>query len=135
MRQSEKDHSLLHSLWKFVKDKYFLCIHLIYHEKEFIQSFKPKTDSNQVLDDIKSFIFKSDVCIGFLPKKGNASVKSMLKVYKMEDNYANHISDSSFLEKTINCQGASISGINTIAYLGRLELYLLEHHWKSASTL
>mmetsp|Transcript_33206 Transcript_33206/g.50896 ORF Transcript_33206/g.50896 Transcript_33206/m.50896 type:complete len:232 (-) Transcript_33206:1720-2415(-) len=41
---------------------------------------KPKT----LVDQVKDFIIKSDICIGLLAKKGHASVKSMLKVYKIE---------------------------------------------------
>lgn len=64
--------------------------------------------------------------MGFLPKKGNASVKSMLKVYDMERYYQQHLSDPTFLESKLNCPNGNINGINTIAYLGRLELYVPE---------
>lgn len=72
------------------------------------------------------FIAQSDICLGFLPKKGNASVKSMLKVYGLESHYANHMGSASYLEKLINCQDSNIQGINTVAYLSRLELYVPE---------
>jgi len=85
------------------------------------------------MEEVRDFIEKSDVCLGFLPKKGNASVKSMLKAYKLEDHYSSHLADSKHLEGLINCKGANMSGINTIAYLARLELYVPEHQWKSAS--
>ena len=60
--------------------------------------------------------------MGFLPKKGNASVKSMQKVYKLE-NF-----------KDMNCgPDFKINGVNTIAYLGRLELYLPEDKWHNSN--
>ena len=40
---------------------------------------------------VSDFVINSDLCIGFLPKRGNASVKSMLKAYKLEDMYDNHM--------------------------------------------
>lgn len=36
---------------------------------------------------VEQFIYQSDVCLGILTKRGNASIKSMLKVYKMENDY------------------------------------------------
>ena len=46
----------------------------------------------------------------------------MQKVYKMDDMTA------------INCGPEfKITGINTIAYLGRLELYIPEQQWREAS--
>ena len=36
---------------------------------------------------IEEFIFESDICFGILTKRGNASIKSMIKVYKLEDEY------------------------------------------------
>lgn len=50
----------------------------------------------------------------------------MLKVYKLEDHYAPHMQEPQYIEKKINCMGANIVGINTIAYLSRLELYVPE---------
>lgn len=134
IKRSQNDETILQSLWKFVKDKYFLCIHLQYDENLFVKSFERKDESKTMVEEVKDFVVNSDICLGFLPKKGNASVKSMLKVYKLEDCYTNHMQDSSFLENRINCEGASLSGINTIAYLGRLELYVSEYHWLKATT-
>lgn len=82
---------------------------------------------------IRKFIEDSDVCLGFLPKKGNASVKSMLKVYKLEEHYAQHMKCPKLTEEMVHCEGAGFNGINTIAYLSRLELYVPEKQWKAAS--
>ena len=41
-----------------------------------------QSDNNEFESEAKDFILKSDICLGILPKKGNASVKSMLKCYK-----------------------------------------------------
>ena len=127
----------------FVKDKFFLCIHLMYNSDQLLTGFHFDKDikSSSIQTQVLDFIVKSDICIGLLPKRGNASVKSMLKAYKMEEMYAKHMSNnepghskSSFeIEKEINCQDALISGINTVAYLSRLELYVSEDHWKKAS--
>ena len=79
------------------------------------------------------FIVESDVCLAFLPKKGNASVKSMLKVYKLEEHYDMHKSEEIQVQDIINCKGACIQGINTIGYLARMELYVPEQKWKDSS--
>lgn len=126
VRQSKQNESILVDLWKYVKDKYFVCIHFLYDDQKFIKTFEPKQNSTNEMQEIKEFIVKSDICLGFLPKKGNASVKSMLKVLKLEDHYTSHLADSSYLEDIINCSDANMSGINTIAFLGRLELYVSE---------
>jgi hypothetical protein len=90
----------------FVKDKFFLCIHLMYDEKSLVKGFNPTSD-NSMEEQIHEFVLKSDICIGLLPKKGNASVKSMLKAYHLEDHYDKHMSSSSsHLQKLINCPEA-----------------------------
>jgi hypothetical protein len=40
---------------------------------------------------VEKFVYESDICLGILTKRGNASVKSMLKVYKLENEYDAHI--------------------------------------------
>lgn len=54
----------------------------------------------------------------------------MLKAYKMDDYYEMHMNTKDnpefSLSTIINCQNASLSGINTTAYLSRLELYVDE---------
>jgi hypothetical protein len=100
-KQGQK--SILDNLWQFVKDKYFVCIHLQYDTASFIKGF------DGPLDKISEFITNSDICIGILPKRGNASVKSMLKVYKLEDHYESHMKDQKkILPRLINCEGAQI---------------------------
>ena len=95
--------SVMDNLWMFVKDKYFVCIHLMYDEKRFVKGFEP-TSGEKIEEQINKFVLKSDICIGFLPKKGNASVKSMLKAYHLEDHYDKHMrSSSSHLQRLINC--------------------------------
>jgi hypothetical protein len=60
----------------------------------------------------------------------------MLKAYKMDEYYEMHMNNKEYpefsLSKMINCQNASISGINTTAYLSRIELYVDEFKWKKA---
>jgi hypothetical protein len=63
-----------------------MCIHLKYDENTLIKTFEP-TDRNDFEKDVIDFILNSDICLGILPKKGNASVKSMLKCYKQEESY------------------------------------------------
>lgn len=62
-----------------------------------------------------------------MTKRGSASVKSMAKVYKSESL----LSTTELIGETIGCKGAVIAGINTIALLMRMELYVDEHRWKS----
>jgi hypothetical protein len=67
----------------------------------------------------------------------------MLKAYKMEEKYDAHMRSekidagkpvgNSEICSLINCKDAFISGINTIAYLSRLELYVSEDHWIQSS--
>jgi hypothetical protein len=58
----------------------------------------------------------------------------MLKAYHLENHYEKHIHGStSHLQKLINCPDAMIQGINTTAYLSRLEVYVDENQWTSAS--
>lgn len=128
---------LLESLWMFVKDKYFLCVHFCYSADKLISSFKPRESYSKKKDleaHVAEFIVKSDVCLGFLPKKGNASIKSMLKVYKIEELYSQI---NSFYQNQISegvgSKHANISGVNTIAYLSRLELYVPEDRWKEST--
>lgn len=138
----------LNECWRFIKDKYFFCIHFMYDPQLLL-----KTVSNEdVLDHarIEKFVYESDICFGILTKRGNASVKSMLKVYKLESEYEAHIQLSSEkqvqaedddedaplkgnfnLAKKINCKGAIINGVNTLALMSRMELYVDEYKWKN----
>ena len=70
----------------FIKDKYFICIHFVYDEANLIRTIDISNinDLSETNKNVRSFIEKSDICLGILPKRGNASVKSMLKVYKLE---------------------------------------------------
>jgi hypothetical protein len=103
IRKTSDSQSIIDNLWMFVKDKFFLCIHLMYDPKSLVKSFEPSSDINLEVQ-IADFVLKSDICIGLLPKRGNASVKSMLKAYKMEDHYNKHMNGSSnYIQKLINC--------------------------------
>jgi len=105
-----------------------------YNSESLLTNFKPEGGDLSDHSQVQDFICSSDIQLGFLPKKGNASVKSMLKVYKLEDQYSSHMSyGGAKTEKLISCEGAQIKGINTIAYLSRLELYVAEHQWLKAS--
>jgi hypothetical protein len=85
-------------------------------------------------------------------KRGNASVKSMLKVYKLEGQYNEHLkynedkmeseedesenmeeSKGANIAEQVNCKGGEINGINTIALMARMELYANEIRWRGAS--
>ena len=92
-------------LWKFISDKYFICIHLKYDQNKLIKTFEPsdqcslmnkKNSASEFENEAKDFILKSDICLGILPKKGNASVKSMLKCYKQEDYYSQHMNTQEY---------------------------------------
>lgn len=141
-------HGGLRDCWRFIKDKFFVCFHFKYSPTSLLESI-----SQDQLDDrstIARFIEESDVCLGILTKRGNASIKSMVKVYKMEAQYTESLEkvaeaakeathDSVLGEllghkkfdvgEALRCPGAQISGINTMALLMRLELYVDEHRW------
>ncbi len=76
------------------------------------------------------FVRESDVQLGILTKRGNASVKSMAKVYRKEAEYSADSIGSFNLQEEIGCKGAQINGINTVALMMRLELYVDEQRWK-----
>ena len=134
--RQEGQKSPLENLWRFVKDKYFLCIHFVYDQDCLLKSFEPSVGGLDDKELLAKFILQSDICLGLLPKKGNASVKSMLKVYKLEHHYDNHKRDPRATEALVNCQGfsqQSPSDVNTVAFLSRLELYVSAEKWVSAS--
>ena len=56
-------------------------------------------DQDKHEDEIIEFITQSDIQIGILPKRGNASVKSMLKVYKISEIYEQHMQSESAHQK------------------------------------
>ena len=91
IRKDRSSKSILDHLWRFVRDKWFLCIHLVYDKDQLVKSLEIPEDCKDVNGLIADFVVKSDICIGLLPKRGNASVKSMLKAYKLEHRYDDHI--------------------------------------------
>jgi len=56
----------------------------------------------------------------------------MLKVYKLEEYYEKYMKSSNQaeanreLQEVIKCKGAFLSGINTIGFLSRMEVYVSE---------
>ena len=72
----------LRECWKFIKDKFFLCIHFVYDSNLILRTI----DSEDLLnpESIKHFIYNSDVQLGFLTKIGKGSVNSIAKVYQLE---------------------------------------------------
>lgn len=132
--RKEGQSSPLENLWRFIKDKYFVCIHFAYDPDCLIKSFEPSGSPAEDKERVAKFILESDICLGILPKKGNASVKSMLKVYKLEHHYSRHMLDPKTTHSLINCDGClQFSGVNTVAFLSRLELYVNADKWLSAS--
>jgi hypothetical protein len=91
IRKDGTSKSILDHLWRFVRDKWFLCIHLVYDKDQLVKSLEIPGDCKDLNGHVADFVVKSDICIGLLPKRGNASVKSMLKAYKLEHCYDNHI--------------------------------------------
>mmetsp|Transcript_8811 Transcript_8811/g.6551 ORF Transcript_8811/g.6551 Transcript_8811/m.6551 type:complete len:101 (-) Transcript_8811:342-644(-) len=84
----------------------------------------------------------------------------MLKVYKLENQYSSHINevnqsktrdsdegdpdyeeekdskgkpDGRRIANMLNCEGAKIQGINTMALMSRLELYVDKDKWLNSS--
>lgn len=122
----------LNECWRFIKDKYFLCVHLKYDEERLLRNISPEDLKSE--EKILDFIRESDVCLGLLTKRGNASIKSMIKVYKLDsDILGKHSSELGEydLGRMIGCDGAQIQGINTLGLMMRLELYVDEARWKS----
>lgn len=62
-----------------------MCIHFKYNPQTLLENIPPEdlVDKNKVI----KFIEESDLCMGILTKRGNASIKSMVKVYKFEEEY------------------------------------------------
>jgi len=112
--------------WRFIKDKYFLCIHLAYDPQTMVRNIEPEDLRSE--SRILKFIEESDVCLGILTKRGNASIKSMLKVYRQDLDSDLNPED---LARRLGCPGAVISGINTFALMLRIELFVDEYRWKS----
>ena len=79
----------LKECWRFIKDKYFFCIHFIYDSNHMLRNISPE-DVND-MSKVSQFIYESDVCLGLLTKRGNASIKSMAKVYKVDGEYNDSI--------------------------------------------
>ena len=146
---NDSNESILDQLWRFIKDKHFLAVHFKYCDKELIKSFEFQEGTSKevgsvgnipsIEDQVTKFIVESDICLGILPKKGNASIRSMLKVYKLEDYYDRHLNGTNHLEsnlelqKVLKCHGAHLQGINTIGYLSRMELYVSEKRWREST--
>lgn len=79
----------LRDCYKFIKDKQFFCIHFKYDPETLLKTI----DQRQINDpgEVEKFIFESDICLGVLTKRGNASIKSMLKVYKLDKEYQSFV--------------------------------------------
>jgi hypothetical protein len=88
----------LNECWRFIKDKYFLCIHFLYDNEKLLKNLDPKDLTDKA--KIEQYIIDSDVCLGILTKRGNASIKSMLKVYKMDKEYNDFIKNNSNAKST-----------------------------------
>jgi hypothetical protein len=117
----------LQDCWRFIKDKYFLCIHFIFDKDRMLRTISQE-DINDV-SKILSFIKYSDIHFGILTKRGNASIKSMLKVYKLDEEFQD-LSDKG-IPDALGCPGSQIGGINTTALMLRMELYVDEYRWHS----
>jgi hypothetical protein len=139
----------LRDCWRFIKDKYFFCVHFQYDPTTLLKNIEPSDlqDSAKVL----KFIEESDICLGILSKRGNASIKSMLKVYRLDSGHTSEsqMATASTEEKksdsqevpfpkakfnipqALGCPGSQISGINTMALMLRMELYVDEARWRS----
>ena len=117
----------LRDCWRFIKDKYFLCLHFIYDPELLLRNISAEELQDQ--SRIAEYLYQSDLCLGLLTKRGNASIKSMVKVYGCDHAYTQ---DPTFdLASFLHCPGATFQGINTLALLVRLELYVDEGRWKS----
>ncbi len=46
VRKQDNCQSILDSLWMLIKDKYFICIHLLYDEKLLLKSFELDTSQS-----------------------------------------------------------------------------------------
>ena len=116
----------LRECWKFIKEKFFLCIHFIYDSNLILRTINSEHLVNT--QSIQDFIYNSDVQLGFLTKRGKGSVKSIAKVYRLEE--ATPLAD---YPNRIGCPDAQIQGINTSALLLRLEMYVDEARWKDVN--
>jgi hypothetical protein len=74
----------LRECWKFIKDKFFFCVHFLYDSNLILRTINNEQIGNN--ESIKEFIYNSDVQLGFLTKRGKGSVKSIAKVYRLEED-------------------------------------------------
>ena len=97
-----------------VKDKHFLAVHFQYHPDHLVKSIDDG-------DDLSEFLRSSDVVLGLMVKRGNASVNSLLKAYGLEKEDA----EKKPLDEIICCPGAQgLNQLNTTALMARMELYV-----------
>lgn len=75
----------LRDCWRFIKDKYFVCIHFIMDAEKVVRNINQEELRGK--ESIAKYIQEADVCLGILTKRGNASIKSMVKVYGCEQPY------------------------------------------------
>ena len=59
-KQSDQS-TILENLWKFIKDKYFLCIHLKYNSDHLMTSIQLSPDEENHNKEIIEFITESDI--------------------------------------------------------------------------
>jgi hypothetical protein len=64
-------------------------VHFNYNAQTLISYINPDDLNSQT--KLADYIVNSDICLGVLTKRGNASIKSMLKVYKLEQMYPEYI--------------------------------------------
>jgi hypothetical protein len=125
----------LDDIWKFSKDRHFLCIHLLLDEIQGIRNYTQKELENL---SNKSLLSKSDIQIGIIFRKATSGIKSVLKLYKNGGldiekhkttfNLAN-ITPLSNIDETIE----KLSGTNMPTLSMRIELYVGENQWKESN--
>jgi hypothetical protein len=125
----------LDEIWKFSKDRLFLCVHLLFDPKKGVRNF--------TLEEIKkldpeNFLTLSNIQIGFLFRKATCGIKSVLKLYKSagldkNDHPATFKICNINLEEDIDSTIEKLSGSNMSTLSMRVELYAPEKAWKKSN--
>lgn len=107
----------------FIKDKHFVAVHFHYDEAHLMRSVSAG-------DEIRAFLESTDIVLGLMIKRGNASVNSLLKAYGIEKDDVSKLR----VAEEICCPNAQgLNQLNTTALMTRMELYVPEHRWRNTN--
>lgn len=126
----------LDEIWKYSKDKHFLCIHLKLDNTKGVRNY---TNEEITIISKEDLMMSSDVQIGILFRKATCGIKSVLKLYKSAGlNMQNHPATFKIFNITndedLDFKIEKLSGSNINSMAMRMELYVKEENWKNSNT-